>query len=280
MRLCLERGANLASHGGEPLLWGACRKGFVEAATVLLDYGAAVDQTSQYGSTPLYIACCFGHCGAAKLCLERGADVDGAVNEFERESPLCIACWKNHSDVAKLLLEHGANIHRTDGEHDMTPLHLLCGVEMVRLCLERGADVDRALNAVTAYGRTPSSYARIHGRVVMAAWLDRIRAVGWKRHLSEPEYKLVVLRELAAKGRARRERAFDGKELVLDFLFPGHFFRSGPGDDDPRLPDELFSFIAGYYGDGGMTAEEEAALAAEAAARRAQPWDFLRENSF
>ena len=78
---------------------------------------------------------------------------------------------------------------------------------------------------------------------------------------------MVILRAMAAKG--RRERTFDGKELVLDFLFPGHFFRSGPGDDDPRLPDELFSFIAGYYGDGGMTAEEEAALAAEAAARAA-----------
>ena len=51
---------------------------------------------------------------------------------------------------------------------------------------------------------------------------------------------------------------------MLDFLFPGVFFRF-PGDkDDPRMPDELFSIIARYYLDGGMSAEDKAAAAAEA----------------
>lgn len=48
----------------------------------------------------------------------------------------------------------------------------------------------------------------------MVAWLERIlQCGGWTRYVSEPRYQLVVLRELVARARARREqRAFHGKE--------------------------------------------------------------------
>ena len=96
----------------------------------------------------------------------------------------------------------------------------------------------------------------------MAAWLERISRITWKRHLSEPRYQLVVLRALAARGDARRERAFYGKERVLDILFPGgrpNTRAKRANGDKLRLPDELFSLIARYYWGGGMSAEEEAA---------------------
>ena len=95
------------------------------------------------------------------------------------------------------------------------------------------------------------------------------RKCGWARYLSLPRYKLVVLRAIVAKGLARRERAFHGKELVLDFLFP----EPPPHEDEqskPGLPHELFSIICRYYWGGGMSAEEETAAAAEAAAAKAR----------
>jgi len=108
--------------------------------------------------------------------------------------------------------------------------------EVVRLCLERGADLERA----NWQGLTPLDAAR--GRVAMVAWLARIRAMGgW----AEPWYALVVLRELVARGRARRVRhsAFCGKDPLSDSLFPGDHSRRGQ-----RLPDELFAIIVHYYG--------------------------------
>ena len=128
----------------------------------------------------------------------------------------------------------------------LTSLHVACRhgrIDVARLCFERGA----ALWSSQDEGRSPSEMARTRGHAAMAAWLGRIQAVGWARYLSEPRYKLVVLRELA-KGRAQRERAFDGKELVLDFLFPGAGQPPSRGNKQARrqrarLPDELFSII-------------------------------------
>ena len=74
----------------------------------------------------------------------------------------------------------------------------------------------------------------------MAFWLAQIRARGWTSYLSEPRYSLVILREQAARGLARRDRADPDKERLLDFLFPGD-------QHSPRLTDDIFSVIARYY---------------------------------
>ena len=84
---------------------------------------------------------------------------------------------------------------------------------------------------------------------------------------------MVVLRAIVAQGRARRERAFHGKERVLDLLFPGD--QPPPQANkqarrhQPRLPDDVFSVIARFYWGGGLWAEEEAAVVAEVAEREA-----------
>ena len=53
---------------------------------------------------------------------------------------------------------------------------------------------------------------------------------------------MVVLRAIVARGQARRQHAFFGKEPLLDFLFPD--------GQQPYLPDELFSVITRYYWGG------------------------------
>ena len=60
--------------------------------------------------TPLLIACSKGHVDAARLLLDKGAEVDRAAEDGQ--TPLFIACQKGHVDVARLLLDKGAEVDR------------------------------------------------------------------------------------------------------------------------------------------------------------------------
>ena len=84
----------------------------------MLDKGAEVDQANENGRTPLFVACFKGHVGAARLLLDKGADVNRAVKNW---TPLYVACLAGHVDVAQLLLERSAEIDRAD-EDGETPL--------------------------------------------------------------------------------------------------------------------------------------------------------------
>mmetsp|Transcript_13528 Transcript_13528/g.41792 ORF Transcript_13528/g.41792 Transcript_13528/m.41792 type:complete len:168 (-) Transcript_13528:132-635(-) len=106
----------------------------------------------------------------------------------------------------------------------MTPLYLACWRGHLN-----AARLGLIMATATNHGDSPYMAALNNGHVATADWLSRIQACGgWTRYLY-PRYKLVVLRDAVARGLARRERAFDGKELVLDFLFPSDQ-PSNPGD--------------------------------------------------
>ena len=85
-------------------LYAACEKGHVDAARLLLDKGAEVNPADEDGATPLFIACQEGHVDAARLLLDNGAEVDRATNDGR--TPLSIAKQQGHSAVVALLEEH------------------------------------------------------------------------------------------------------------------------------------------------------------------------------
>ena len=219
-----------------------------------------------------------------RLCLDRGADVNlcchvdphgrpGRETE-SRATPLYVACWQGHAAAARLCLDRGADVEFAD-EDGWTPLYVACvhgRIDAARLCLERGADIKRSCGDDDL---CPFAAAFFHENDAMALWLLRIKGTGWTQHLSETRYKLVVLRALAARGDATRQRAFHGKERVLDLLFPGVAASapapsgSRPARRHQRLPDELFLIIVRYYWGGGMSAEDEATADAEKAAAAA-----------
>ena len=95
---------------------------------------------------------------------------------------------------------------------------------------EANAEMAQLVEKAKAVDARMEALARHFGHAAMAAWLTRIRKCGWTTYLSEPRYALVVLRELVARGRARRlegrgrrqrTRKCKKQKQLLDFVFPG-----------------------------------------------------------
>jgi ankyrin repeat protein len=116
----------------------------------LLRHGAAVDNQTEEGYTPLYNA---QTPECARILLEAGANVEGAPS-FVWDTPLHrVSERPNKTDVAQVLLEYGADINAQD-HFGMTPLHHAChrgNKEGVHFLIEHGADI----NALDNDGQTP-----------------------------------------------------------------------------------------------------------------------------
>ena len=71
---------------------------------------------AQKDKTPLYIACNKGETAAARLLLDRGADVHTA--DSANTTPLHMACYNGHIEIVQLLLNNGAtkDLDREDGD--------------------------------------------------------------------------------------------------------------------------------------------------------------------
>ena len=154
--LLLDHGADMSLEGseGKPLVM-ACLEGFVDAARLLLDRGAAVNGFNAAGWTPAEAAACGNHLDVLELLLERGASLDLIPRpEFgyvHCGTPFALACIFGSVEAARLLLERGSDIEGRDSR-GATPLinALLNGQPgSVRLLLSRGADFERRVHMDT-----------------------------------------------------------------------------------------------------------------------------------
>ncbi|MDF2717490.1 MAG: hypothetical protein K0R28_4415 [Paenibacillus sp.] len=130
-----------------------------------------IDSYSFDGYTPLGLAAHFGNEETAAYLLQAGADInlksrDGKLNN----TPLHASIAGNHINLARLLLEHGSDIDSPcEGElrKGFTPLHVAAHfnrIEIAKLLLEHGAN-PRIPNAGSI---TPADYALVKGNTEMA----------------------------------------------------------------------------------------------------------------
>ena len=151
--LLLDHGADMSLEGseGKPLVM-ACLEGFVDAARLLLDRGAAVNGFSTGGWTPAEAAACGNRVDVLELLLARGASLDliprpWDAAEYYRETgtPFGVACIFGSVEAATLLLERGSDVEGLDSRGATPLMNALFNGQprSVRLLLSRGADVER-----------------------------------------------------------------------------------------------------------------------------------------
>ncbi|KAH7150348.1 hypothetical protein B0J13DRAFT_549955 [Dactylonectria estremocensis] len=66
-----------------------------------------LEQRSDTGHTPLYLACTFGHSSVVPKLIECGANVNVACGSYG--NPLQAACFRGHVEIVKTLLENGVS---------------------------------------------------------------------------------------------------------------------------------------------------------------------------
>jgi ankyrin repeat protein len=102
--------------------------------------------------------------------LNTGADIDG-LDEEQQYTPLMHAIYAGHTEAARLLIERGADITRLSGGNSSALAFAAVkgDVAIIRLLVERGADV----NASVPPRLTPLAFAAAYGQLeAMQALLD------------------------------------------------------------------------------------------------------------
>lgn len=130
---------------GDPTIdvFEAASLGYLERLRALLDDDPSLATAfSADGFTALHFPAFFGGADAARLLLERGADVDAHGRSWMTGTALNSAAAGGHTDVARLLLDAGAdpNARQASG---WTPLHSAAhndDLELVELLISLGAD--------------------------------------------------------------------------------------------------------------------------------------------
>ena len=137
--------------------------------TVLLDYGASLDDRGRFGLTALHYAVRGGKLPLIKLLLERGAQVD-ALDDEGLTPLLHLSKTRSKADpipVMELLAASGADLDARDDTQGTLLIYFARrgNAEAVRWLLAHGADA----SARNKSGKTAAQVGRAHAQVVR--WL-------------------------------------------------------------------------------------------------------------
>jgi hypothetical protein len=98
---------------GESLLHCYVLEGDMEAAKLLIDMGADVNQQGNTGGTPLHSAAGNNDLTMVKYLINMGADLNKSLGGF---TPLTVAVNRGYEKIAEVLIESGADVSADGGK--------------------------------------------------------------------------------------------------------------------------------------------------------------------
>jgi ankyrin repeat protein len=123
VQVLLEASANVnqATNDGMSPLFMASQEGHCDVVRLLLEASANVNQADT-GASPLFIASQNGHCDVVQFLLSANANAN-AITDFGA-SPLMVSSHCGHKPIVRLLLEHHAEPNTRNPQYDsFTALH-------------------------------------------------------------------------------------------------------------------------------------------------------------
>ncbi|KAJ3116059.1 hypothetical protein HDU96_010525 [Phlyctochytrium bullatum] len=162
----------------------AVQSGHIEAADVLLDHGANLEQRNELALTPLLIAVQSNNVDMVGLLLDRGADlaVKDAFGDGVLHAALSPSGRVEREPMIRLLVSRGAAVNAR-GSKGYTPLHRAVtnrNLPALPVLLDAGADLD----VRNAAGKTPLDMARegFADAVDLLEWFGIDRAGSQTKH--------------------------------------------------------------------------------------------------
>lgn len=134
---------------------------------IIMKYPHNLNTPATDGTSPLFVACEYGHLEAVRVLIVHRADLD--ARRQGGFTPLYIACQQRHNDVVGLLLASKADVdHATDS--GLTAFTACChggALCLAQMLAEGGAAAERPTRA----GRTACWVAAHSGRLKVLRWL-------------------------------------------------------------------------------------------------------------
>ena len=129
--------------GYTPLHWGARSKS-LHIVQLLLDAGANMNYTNEYGDSPLHLAINWKKADMALAMVRKCTDIknlDNVEHSWSYLPTIHHAVRANMIDVVKVLLSKGVDINLLEPHYGRVPLHFACSKAMYHTLLTGGADV-------------------------------------------------------------------------------------------------------------------------------------------
>ncbi|CAG2234021.1 unnamed protein product [Mytilus edulis] len=184
-KIKMEAGINIndTTNDGTTPLYLACQEGNYEAVKILLQLelkdqtcNSCVDTTivNKDGWSALHVACCNGHTKVVTLLTDVGIDINDKTNNGC--TPLFLACRKGRFDIVKFLLDFKGTTtnNRVDTKINMnngwSAIHAACyngHKEVVKLLIDSGMN----WNDISNNGSTPLCIARQKGHTDIVEFL-------------------------------------------------------------------------------------------------------------
>jgi ankyrin repeat protein len=154
-------------HGQTPLI-AASSIGNSQTVKQLIEVGANVNHIDAHGLTPLMYVSHAGHSNVARMLLDAGAAPDPRPR---RLGALMLAAEGGHDKLVRLLVERGAQRNQVDeqGSTALMGASKAGNLSTVKLLIELGAD----LNAQDSSGHDALYYAKLKGHYAVVEILQQ-----------------------------------------------------------------------------------------------------------